>query len=493
LNHLKKGKSGNERAPHTFSSTWRIVLSAVACLAIISVIPSAVSAEENASDSVARLDSVYNYKGWAIRFPSFADTLLKDVGGFRSALAKAGFGFLTYSGNIFSANVLDKPREVPDSYPSCTSTNHLRGICANNQAYFGQSPAYWFTQVAYLTYDMGRLGLKGGQLAVSAILSLSTDEGFYPNAVSFTALALYQPLFDGKLEIKLGWFPMAQEMIGTQVGGNYANPFGPSSSIPVELGLSSAPNSSPATRIKWNITDRIYNQFVVQRSYPVRGPTGNPIYDEVHSDDYAGLNFTSPIPGTGALFMDEIGYKTKPLPGTLGTWFRAGGMYNTSQFSDLSRLTSGGGTKSNVYGFYALLDQQLWQQAPSSPLTAFRGIYLGATAMYTPPETAPFYQYYEGRLYWMGAFNSRPTDMISLVYNHNEISSDLADAANAGFEVTRVGVRHSTNTLVATYLAHIIPGVYASVGLSYTDHPSASYFPSEGPALNAIASLFVNY
>ncbi|MGY4310701.1 hypothetical protein [Bradyrhizobium sp. JR3.5] len=114
-------------------------------------------------DNLRALDKVLGYKGWNIPFPSFADTLLLDDGGFRTALASQGIGFLSFGITLSQANMLDTPRSVPNSYPPCTYQNHLGGICAGNQAYFGESFGLGYNHNTYLTYDLGRVGLEGGQ------------------------------------------------------------------------------------------------------------------------------------------------------------------------------------------------------------------------------------------------------------------------------------------------------------------------------------------
>jgi porin len=142
---------------------------------------------------------------------------------------------------------------------------------------------------------------------------------------------------------------------------------------------------------------------------------------------------------------------------------------------------------------YFLADRQLWQQAPDSPYTAYRGIYAGVSAMYAPPQNVAYSQYYEGRLYWIGPFDSRPTDLITLTYNHQVISHYIADATNLGSAFTDVFGRHATNTLIGAYTARLGPGLYFTAGLSYTDNPSFSYFKSEGHALNFVSSLFTAF
>lgn len=442
--------------------------------------------------SPGRLDATYGYKGWTTYFPSYADTLSQDAGGYRSTLADYGFGFLMLSGQIFQANMLDTPRQVPASFPACTSANHLGGICAGNQAYFGQSPSYYSIYNPFLTYDLGQVGLDGGQLAVSAMLTRTDDEAFSPDTFRLDTLSYYQPMLDNKLELKVGWLSVSNELIGVNIGGNYGSPFGSSATIPVELGMSFSPAAAPAARLKWNIDNVFYNQFVVQRSLPVNGPTGNPIYDEVNSGRSGGLNFGSDVDGTRVLFANEFGYKTPAMPGSPSTWIRAGAMYNTSDFRDFSQLATNG-TKSGSHGFYFLADRQLWQQDPSSPMTAYRGIYGGVSAMYTPPETAAFYQNYEARLYWIGPFDSRPTDMVSVIYSHNEVSPDLSNFVNGFKSFTDIGANRNTNTISAAYTAQVAPGAFASVGVSYTDNPSISYFDGQGSSFNIVASLFTAF
>jgi porin len=43
-----------------------------------------------------------------------------------------------------------------------------------------------------------------------------------------------------------------------------------------------------------------------------------------------------------------------------------------------------------------------------------------------------------------------------------------------------------------SYTAHLIPGVYGTLGLSYTDNPSLIYTRNEGHALNALFNLYLN-
>ncbi|KWF32756.1 hypothetical protein WL86_29810 [Burkholderia diffusa] len=108
--------------------------------------------------------------------------------------------------------------------------------------------------------------------------------------------------------------------------------------------------------------------------------------------------------------------------------------------------------------------------------------------MYAPPKNVVFSQYLEGRLYWIGPFDSRPTDMLSFVYSHNRMSGYLVNTVNSttapladqGYPVPRAA--RSSNSYSLSYLAHITPGLYASLAGNYTDKPSFQYFAGQGSA-----------
>ncbi|WP_375786978.1 carbohydrate porin [Bradyrhizobium sp. Pha-3] len=134
--------------------------------------------------------------------------------------------------------------------------------------------------------------------------------------------------------------------------------------------------------------------------------------------------------------------------------------------------------------FYVLGDQQIYQPDSTRP---GRGVYIGGTFMYASPNVASITQYDEARAYWVGPFDSRPSDMISLVWAHNDISKYVA--ATPFNPLTGVGVAPFTNTYTASYAARLAAGTYLTVGLSYSDHPSVRYFQGEGSALNFVSSL----
>ncbi|MGV1768425.1 carbohydrate porin [Rhizobium rhizogenes] len=444
-------------------------------------------------DSAARaqaLDKVYGYKGWNIIFPSFADSLTQDDGYWRTRLASYGFGFQTQNSAIFQGNILNTPRSIPSAgFLPCQPAN-IRYNCAGGRSYAGQQPLAYISGLGFLTYDMSQWGVPDGQIAAAGSYQISTDQQFSPTTVRFQGLSWYQTLDDKKFEFQVGYFPSMPEFAGTFVGGLVTSPFGPSASVPVVLGQSPNSMGTPNFRATWNITGELYAQTGIQRSLPVNGPTGNPIYDEVKSNP-SGFDFTSSVPGTRILYTNELGYKRQAAPGNPFTWLRTGLLYNTSTFKDYSRLlTDHTATKDGALGFYALGDYQIWQQDPSSPNTAYRGIYLGGTFMYGPPETTAFTQYYEARAYWFAPFDSRPRDMFSIIYSHNKVSKNVQRVINSFSDFTNFAAIDSSNSITASYMFNIRPGLYATFGAGYTDKPSLQYFKGEGSSLSLLFSIY---
>jgi porin len=457
--------------------------------------------------SPARLDKVYGTKGWNIPFPSYGDTLLQDYGGWRSKLAESGFGLLAFSTNIFQVNTLTTPNKVPAAsfvpalgislpYAVCPAPSGSQTPCAGKQLYLGERPQLLSDNVGALTYDTSRWGIPDGQIAVGGTLIKSTeDQDLRNNWLTITTLSWYQTLFNKTLEVQIGLQSLSQQFVATALAGNFANTFGPAASIPAEFGLSQA-SGTPTARVNWHITDALYNEFAVARSQPIDGPSnGGPFWDE-STENPSGLRFS--VPHAGALLIDEIGYENQAAPGSPLTWARFGTIYNFSNFANFSQLTTNPtAVTRGSSAVYFLADRQFWQQAPASPFTAYRGIYGGVSAMYGPPQTAEISQYYEARAYWIGALDWRPTDLASFVWAHNVFSHYLADQLNPllaplvaqGFP--EFLNRHASNSYTFSYLAHLLPGVYASVGVSYTDHPSLFYFKNEGSALSFLSSLTV--
>ena len=308
---------------------------------------------------------ILNERGFAIPHPSVADTLFGDTGGVRSTLADNGFGFYA----VFAPNVFEY---------DLTQANAGKPLAVNGQV------GTWNIagEAATITFDLGKIGLEDGQLQFSGafgVNSLQKVNG--PDVARIRALAYNQILADGNIEIQAGYYPIDLHFFGLHVGGSFAaGTLGPRAVIPYEVGISYGGFGTPAAEIKFNFPNGVYDRAAVVRSL---APGGTNVEVKVNPDP--GLTFAPT--GTGAMFINETGYKTAASDSQRYTWIRVGGIYNLAQFRNFS---NGQGTDN--WALYALADRQLAVADWNHPS---RGFYAGASVMYAPPEQNLFSQYYE--------------------------------------------------------------------------------------------------
>lgn len=406
------------------------------------------------TDPYQRFDAL-GVKGWFTPFPSVSDSILGDVGGIRSALADAGLGFYAFFSGALTYNLLQNAGHAP------------KLVNGQDLTFAPLSP-----QVG-LTYDLGRVGLDDGQLVFDFHADFNNFEAANgPHNARFTNAYYYQSLFDNLLEVKLGYTINVNDFIGINVAGSVTSgALGPQSVIPIQVGLSFGPFGAPTASVKVNYSDEFYSRSAIQRSLSPDGLVAEEDQNET------GLRFS--VPGAGPLFINEVGYKVLPGPGQKSFWLRAGGINNSSDYTSFVD-----GREIGNWATYALADFQITQPDQALP---FRGLYLGASYNYAPPEQNLFSQYLEARIYAVGPFDSRPFDLVSLVATHNGYSQDALDLLTAPGE----GNFAATETVIASYAYRVSPGFYIQPGLGLFIHPT--YSPRLPPALNgylAVTLLF---
>ncbi len=422
--------------------------------------------DEVAKRTQKRIDSFATFenlreKGMWLIIPGPADTVDQDKGGIRSALADVGIGYVGGTVNTFIDNRL--PNAARSTMP--------------NQSFMGQNPTFGTVNFFIVTYDLSRFGIPDGQITAGAEQQYWTWKPGGPDRVGLNTLAYYQTFFDGKVELKTGYLRNVNEFAGTLVGGNAgASVLAPSSNILYQAGMSNNAAPTPALNLKYNFDDHLYNKFSLQRSI---SPDGQ--YAQL-TENPTGLNWSTGH--TGILFLDEAGYKNKAAPGLPETWLRVGAGFNNSSYKNLQDPAQPRSDANSIY--YVAADRQLWQS--DAEVSAYRGIYGGFSVMYAPPDANRVSQYYELRLYAKGLFDSRPTDQIALVATDAVWSKFAVDAASAKGDL----VHRESTAISGTYTAHLAPGIYASVGLTYINKPtSVTHTRETGHALNFLVSTSV--
>ncbi len=356
---------------------------------------------------------------WLV-IPPPADTIDRDNGGARSALAEVGIGYVGGSVNTFISN------QLPNAARSTI----------RDQLYAGQNPTFSTLNFMFVTYDLSRFGIPDGQIIVGAEQQYWTWKPGGPDRAGLNTIAYYQTFFGGKLEIKAGYLRNINEFAGTVVGGNAAaNVFGASSNILYQAGMSNNAAPTPALNLKYNFDDRFYNRISIQRSLSPDGQLAQ------IAENPAGLNWSTA--NAGVLLLNESGYKNKAAPGLPETWLRAGAGFNNSSYTNLQHPEQPRANANSIY--YVAADRQLWQSDVRS--SAARGIYGGFSVMYAPPDLNRVSQYYELRLYAKGLFGSRPTDQIAIVATNTVWSNCAVDAALAQGHL----VHRDTTAVAGTY------------------------------------------
>ncbi|WP_322042358.1 carbohydrate porin [Paraburkholderia sp. J67] len=388
-------------------------------------------------------------KGWATPFPLASDSLIGDAGGLRTKLADNGLYFLGYSLNGFAYD--------------------LRGNNTPGANYNGRRPTYYFgsTGIA-MTYDASRIGLEGGQFEfqLNALTNAANDLNG-PKNVDIGSLTYFQPFLHDTFEVKVGYMVLANEFMGANVAGSFANgSLGPSAAFIGVVGAAFPGLNTPGITIKYNAPNHFYDKVAIVRAIP------NEAVQTIVDSERFGMRLS--YPGTKALVMNEFGYNRPSAPDQHNLWFRAGGVYNWTQYTRFDT----GGTSSNR-GAYAAIDYQLTQPDPGMP---FRGIYAGASFTYAPPNMNLFSRYFEARVYGLGIIPGRPLDMASLVFTDNSLSRSALNTEFRGLDTA-----NNLASITASYAYHILPGAFVQVGLGVVKN--AEIYPKVNWALESYLSV----
>lgn len=383
-----------------------------------------------------------------IYLPSVCDTVAPKLFGFRDFLADHGWGIQASTSPVFDFDVL----------------NGHRGGAQN---YAGQTPSAYNISNVYVTYDLSRIGFPvGAQLTGSASNIFSdgrTGEApvMHP---AMTTLGIDQPLLGNTLELKAGYLLTIQDFVGMNLTGNAGSAAqGLSSVIPAMAGLSvytPTPTAEITVRDPW--TKNFYNHFGISRSV---SPDGSLV--EL-AENPTGFRWHTP--NTKALFIDEAGYKTGMTQDSLPVWARAGVIYNTTNYQKFNGQVAG-----NNHAFYAGVTAQLTKNSYNPG-----GLNLDIKVDAAPSDRNFFAKDYSISLFWVGPFESRPFDMVSLGFSQTFESRNLQ-----AIEAAR-GIRNtsaiSTDESIS-YSYRVRPGIYLISTASLVSNPGTVMAPKLPTAL----------
>lgn len=384
-------------------------------------------------------------------WPSNCATMSPELGGLRKELYDNGWNLRSY---VMLSAMYDVGKNNEES---------------GTPTYSGQEALLSGNIWLSFLYDLSRLGLNDGATFTFDISSgSSTWDGYLPSKTYISELSFFTPFANNRAEIKLGMVRAEREFYGVFSGSNIgASALKAESAINIQTGL---PTREPSPYIGLTIFDkdhRLYGKTAVAQSMSPDGLVANgKIKEHLFSD----------VPDAKPVYVTELGYRGRADLGEKSNWFRAGAIYNTSEY----QLYDGTGEKGKNHAFYAQSDIQLNQTNEQIPQL---GWYLNFRANYAPQDR----NIYKGdtgfSFYKIGTFPSRPADLFSIGIARNWFSNDFRDQLSLAGQSTE----EYQTTLSASYAYAVAQGFYMNIGVAHTDHPTLT--PKQEPA--TVASLML--
>ncbi|SES02946.1 carbohydrate porin [Sphingobium sp. YR768] len=326
------------------------------------------------------------------------ETLTGDWGGLRTRLKQAGITVRAdYVSETFSA--VDGGQRRGTAY-----TQQLRGG---------------------FDFDMDRIaGLTGGTVHVTFNdrrgVGISSDfvgnrlpiqeaAGAYNTRLS--ELSYEQNLADGRLNLRLGFFAMGNDLGGMPLGCNFVN-----------AAFCAHPLSESGNSGWYNYPNARWGAAVRYRLRPdLALRTGlyqvNPRLNDLDNGFRPFVGGT-----TGILLPLEVEYDPGVAPGSRVL----PGHYKLGVYYDSSRAARRGedGTLRGRYGFYALADQMILREG-----NAGRGLSIFGQFTANPAASAQITHWYAAGLVKIGTFSGRDADSISLGIVHAQVNPRLRRVA----------------------------------------------------------------
>ena len=408
-------------------------------------------------------------------------------------------------GGILKGQILLMP---PDSSRTFIPFNDFRkelqdkygiGVYAISQTMYAEntlSPAVPTAKIAYpgenafiqsssyltLTYDMRHFHMKDAQVVLDAGIQKVNWYPGGPEAVDFDEATFYKGFLNDNLQFKIGYMSNAEEFIQMKVGGLANNgAAGVLGVLPYNVGMSNKPQQAPSFDVRANLPNHFYTKVGFQRSFSPMNSVGEQAQDKVGFRFDPGPTFDAThgvwTKGDRLLTFVEVDYQKSQYKDPTALWIRAGYMNNQTKYRNY--LTNQYDTKN--YAFYLVGDKQITKPDPANQR---HGLFIGGSAMYSPPAVNAFHEYYEARAYYSGPFTRRPSDFISLVGAHSVYSPDLTKGKPAGSFST------GSWSLTPTYNFKLYRQAYWVNAVGYTQGPVPGAKARNSLIMNTMLMIF---
>jgi porin len=328
-------------------------------------------------------------RGLSLDPPQVGDSVLGDIGGWRSALLKYKIGFTSLDLHEFDYNLLRAPMRGAIADPD----GHTR------QIFLGQRPTVGGPENLILTYSPS----SNTQFAVGGVFSDATwaqmNAAVGPGVMQLT---LTQDFLKHRAQVLAGYMDNSLLYYMGFTGGVIgAGTLGQNAILSYAVGESHGVlEQRPTVDVRFHWTPHVYTLTGWQKSTSPEGSSTE------RQHDHLGLRWN--LPNAGDVALGEVGYRRESAPDAMKTFIRFSGLYNTSGYTDyrsgsLALITGTAKKTDNNWWISAAGDQQLTQPDKMLP---FRGLYQGATLQYIPPQQNVLTKYFEYRGYYIGRFTA---------------------------------------------------------------------------------------
>ena len=249
--------------------------------------PESTAAEE-ASKGCERYDLIRPV-GTTTPYPPVCRTFWPELGGLRAKMFEHGWNMRGYLYFGSDYDVLQDNSGLPV------------------QTYNGQDPTQSAFAFTYFLYDLSRLGLNEGARFTFGLQTMgSTYNRQFPDSTYVAELSAYTPFANGRADVKAGYVKAQSEFYGGTRGGSLGqSPLGPSSSIPVQAGLSVFQPSPFLGVTVYDNSHKFYGKAAATQSMSPEGPF-------VYSDDNPyGLKWSVDGGRSQPMWPRSV---TRPLP-----------------------------------------------------------------------------------------------------------------------------------------------------------------------------------
>lgn len=416
-------------------------------LALVLAAP-AVAAEEKGKDGIPD--------------PSIATSLPAkgDPGGDRAELAARGVTFgVNYIGEVLgNASGGQRRGTIYDGRAEFVLDADLEKLLAWKGAAFH-----------FNVYQIHGDGLSaqniGNLMPVSNIEAMPTTRLF--------EIWFEQKMFDDKAALRLGQIAADCEFVTSTYAGQFINgTFGWPAITAADMrsGGPAYPLATPGARLKLDPTANITLLGAIFSGDP-GGPGSEP---DPQKRNRHGLNFglvDKPLVMAEAQFRYNQDKNAGGLPGSI----KVGGWEHFGDFDD--QLTAD--RRSTNYGFYAILDQQIYALAGAKD----KGVGLFLRVAGAPADRNLIDFYADGGLQFSGFVPGRADDKFGVALGYSRISdrASLADVEAGTLE------RDYEAALEINYTAQICPGWTLQPELQYIWHPGGNVLDdNDAPVKNAV-------